>query len=850
MDIFTNAYRQSIRADILADQVKPCSIHLAILDTQNGQQMSASARTGVKSKMYGRQDYRDDRHKLAGTRSRAIRTPLIGALSGASLMAVMAPPAMADEAAPPAAQGAQDIVVTAQRRAQTASSIGLPITAVSGETLAEKGVTSTEELWRITPGLVVKDSGYGVPNYTLRGVGFENYFVNSSSTVGIYANEIAIPYPAMSRGGFFDLDRVEVLKGPQGDLYGRNTTAGQINLIDRKPTGTFEAGGSIEAGSYSEVDTRAYISGPLSQSIQARLSVAVNTSDGWQHSLSRPADKPLGAKDEVALRGQVNINLGTDSSLLLRAYWDRDKSDNEALTAVDGRTLGLPSAQAHATTGTVIFSSGDNRVADWSPDFRPHRDNTTAGVSGTLNLATGGVKLTAISAFDSFRRYEVNDWDGAAAADSNATNTSRISAFSQEVRLANRSADAPIQWIAGSYFSWDRVREDYRFYMDQSYYARSLGIDALNTRYTQTTRSIAGFGHVEARVADRIRLVGGLRYTHETRSFAGCTYDLDGSLATFVDTVLIPHVIKPAGLPVPANIAQGGCSVYDDRPTSPTYGTFADAPERLSTSRAMWKAGAQFDAAKDVLLYANVSSGFKSGGFNGSNANLKSQQSGYAPEELTAYETGVKANLRRAHLYLDSSVFYYDYRNKQTNGTAVTFVGNITGITNIPRSRIFGVDALARWTPLPGVSLQASGTYLDSKILSWQPVSTLSSYPTVVTYNAGGLQLPNAPRWSLTLTPSYAFNVGHDRQVKLALDYYYRSSTSGIGNVFQNIPGYDLVNAEISFGPRSKRWDVTLWSKNLLNTYYYNYAGLPGNADYVRLVGQPATYGLRLSVAL
>ncbi|HZU62772.1 MAG TPA: TonB-dependent receptor [Novosphingobium sp.] len=771
-------------------------------------------------------------------------------LSGAALLVAMAPPAIAGEAAPPAASGADDIVVTAQRRTQTASSLGLAITAVSGETLVEKGITSAEELWKITPGLVVKDSGYGVPNYTLRGVGFENYFVNSSSTVGIYANEIAIPYPAMSRGSFFDLERVEVLKGPQGDLYGRNTTAGQINLIDRKPTRDVEAGGSLEGGSYSQVNARGYLSGPLADNVQGRLAFAIDTSDGWQHSLSRPTDKPLGAKNEVALRGQINVDLGPDSSLLLRGYWNRDRSDNEALTPVDGRTLGLASAQARATTGTVIFSTGDNRAADWSPDFRPHRDNTAIGTSATLNLARGGVKLTAISAFDSFRRYEVNDWDGAAADDSNATNASRITAFSQEVRLANRSADAPVQWIAGTYFSWDRVHEDYRFYMSQSYYATALGIDALNTRYTQTTRSIAGFGHVEARLADRFHLVGGLRYTHETRSFAGCTYDLDGSLANFTNNILIPRVIKPAGLPVPANITQGGCSVYDDRPASPTYGTFSDAPERLSTGRWMWKGGAQFDAARDVLVYANVSSGFKSGGFNGSNANLKSQESGYSPEELTAYETGVKANLRRAHLYIDSSFFYYDYRNKQTNGVAVTFVGNITGITNIPRSRVFGIDSLVRWTPLPGLSLQASGTYLDSRILRWQPVSSSSAYPTVLTYNAAGLPLPNTPRWSLSLTPSYTFKVSHDRQVKLALDYYYRSSTSGIGNVYQNIPGYDLVNAEISIAPRNKRWDLTLWTKNLFNRYYYNYAGLPGNADYVRLVGQPITFGVRLGFAL
>jgi iron complex outermembrane receptor protein len=577
----------------------------------------------------------------------------------------------------------------------------------------------------------------------------------------------------------------------------------------------------------------------------------VTTSNGWQRSLSRPEEKPLGAKNEVAVRGQLNFDLGPDSTLLLRAYWNRDQSDGLALTPVDGRTLGLATAQKSATRGRpVIFSDGDNRAADWSPEFRPSRDNTSKGVAGTLNLALGAVKLTAISAYDDFRRDEYNDLDGSPADDSNAHNLSRIKAFSQEVRLSNQSEDTPLQWIVGGYYSHDRVDEDYRFYMPDSSFGYGLGIKALNTRYRQKTSSLAGFSHVEARVVDGVRLIAGARYTRETRRFAGCTYDLDGSLTSFVNRILIPVVIRSTGLPIPPNMQPGGCSVYDDRPDSPTYGTFADAEERARTSKWMWKGGVEVDASRDVLLYANISSGFKSGGFNGANANLKSQQSNYRPEQLTAYEAGVKANLRSARLYLDSSVFYYDYKDKQTNGTAVTFVGNITGITNIPKSRIFGVDASARWAPFTGASLQLSGTYIDSKIQRWQAVSPSSAYPRIVSYDAAGLPLPNTPKWSLVASPSYAFAVGGDRQIKLAADYYYRSGTKGIGAVFQDIPGYGLVDAEISCGPADGRWSVAIWGKNVFDKYYYNYAGLPGNSNYVRAVGAPATYGVRFGASL
>jgi iron complex outermembrane receptor protein len=731
------------------------------------------------------------------------------------------------------------IVVTAQRRSQSLSDLGIAITAVRGETLSEKGVQAPEQLWQVVPGLVVKDAGYGVPNYTLRGVGFENYFVNSSSTVGLYADEVAIPYPILSRGAFFDLERIEVLKGPQGDLYGRNTTAGQINLIARKPTREFEGGVSLEYGRFSSVNAEGYASGPLTEGVQARLSASAQLSSGWQRSLTRPNDKPLGSKDQIALRGQVNVDLGPDSSLLLRANWLRDNSDNIASTPVDGRTLGLPSAQARVATGTVAFSSGDNRVADWTPAFRPSRHNRQAGGSATLNAGLGGLTLTAISAYDHFKRDELNDFDGAAHSDSNARNISDIKAFSQEVRLADQDDADGLTWIVGGYFSRDKVREDYRFYMPDSFFGNVLGIKALNTRYRQNTKSLAGFAHGELNLAENLKVIGGVRVTRETRRFAGCTYDLDGSLTRFVNSVLIPNVIKPQGFPVPANMQPGGCSVYDDRVSSPTYGTFADAEERSGITRWLGKAGIEYQAAPNTLLYATASSGFKSGGFNGANANLKSQQASYNPERLYAYEAGVKTTLRSIGLYAEASAFFYDYRNKQTNGTAVTFVGNITGITNIPRSRIHGAEALLRWTPVEGLALEASGTWLDSKIRRWIAVSPLSSYPTIRTYDAAGLELPNTPRWSINLSPSYRFDVGGARHVKLGVDYLYRSRTPGAGIVFQEAASYQIVNAQISVGDNEGRWTVGLWGRNIFNEYYYNYAGLPANTNYVRIVGPP-----------
>ncbi|MFA7585464.1 MAG: TonB-dependent receptor [Sphingomonadales bacterium] len=772
---------------------------------------------------------------------------LKGALMfGASVLAFAVTGAHAQTAASDGGMG--EIVVTAQKRAQSVNDVGITISAFSGSDLVDKGISTAEDLSQITPGLVVNDAGaQGAPIYTIRGVGFSNFYVNSSSTVGLYVDEVAIPYTVASRGALFDIERVEVLKGPQGDLYGRNTTAGQINFITAKPTRDFKAGGSIEYGRFSSVDAEAFVSGPIANGVQVRLAGKAVQSSGWQRSLSRPDDKELGAQDQIAFRGKVNFDLGSVGTLLLEGHWLRDKSDNVAATTYDGTEVGMPTAQSLPTVGTPIYSTGKIRAADWTQEFRPKRDNKLKGTSAHLDLDLGPVAFTSITAYDNFRRNETNDWDGAALNDSASINNTKLDVFSQEVRLASNGSD-DFTWIVGGYYSWDKIKETYNFFMGDSYFAQALGVNQLLTRYKQKTESIAGFAHAEYQLASTLRLIGGVRYTEERRSFTGCTYDRDGSLANATNNIIIPYLIVPAGLPEPDPILPGGCSVYDDLPDSATYGTFAEFDEKITTKKWMWKAGLNFEPTRDLLVYLTASSGFKSGGFNGANANTKSQQVPYKPEKLTAYELGAKATLRDIGMQINGSVFYYDYKNKQESGLAVTFVGNISGITNIPKSRIYGAEMDMNWQITDRLSLATGGAYLNSKITDWTAISAASLYPDVVYYDASGSTLPNAPKWSFNATPAYKFPVSGDMSVELAGDVIYRDSTSGGGLAYKATKDYWLTNARISLGRDDSQWKVSLWGKNVFSTYYWQYASVGGNGLYVRVNGMPATYGIRLDV--
>ena len=227
------------------------------------------------------------------------------------------------------AAGLEEVVVTAQKRVQGANDVGITLNAFSGQQLKDFGVLTAEDVAMLTPGLTVNETAAtGVPSYTIRGVGFQDYSTGASSTVGLYFDEVAMPYTVMTRGLVFDTERVEVLKGPQGDLYGRNTTAGQINFISNKPGDEFEAGIIGSFGNYDAVEVEGFVSGPLSDTIGGRLAFKTTQwGEGWQKSTT--SDDKLGEKDATAVRGILNFNFNEDVSLLLIAHYIKDESDNK-----------------------------------------------------------------------------------------------------------------------------------------------------------------------------------------------------------------------------------------------------------------------------------------------------------------------------------------------------------------------------------------------------------------------------------------------------------------------------------------------------------------------------------------
>lgn len=316
-----------------------------------------------------------------------------------------------------------DIIVTAQRRNQTLTQVGLSITAVDGETLAERNITQAEDLAKLVPGLSVSDSGFSTPIYTLRGVGVNEPSAGSSSSVAVYVDEVPLAYPVLTQGAAFDLQRVEVLKGPQGTLYGQNSTGGAINYIANKPTNTFEAGVTGTIGRFTRGQVEGYVSGPISDTLKARVAGRFAFGDDWQRSITR--QDGLGRIENYtgraivewqpssAFRATLNVNGWVDKSdtaaaQLVAVFPGTLARVDRGIVVVDAAGAPVIGANGLVVTRPALLPGNNARNADWDPGVALTRDDRF--VQGSLRLdldLADRVTLTSITSYADFDRKSV-----------------------------------------------------------------------------------------------------------------------------------------------------------------------------------------------------------------------------------------------------------------------------------------------------------------------------------------------------------------------------------------------------------------------------------------------------------
>lgn len=700
------------------------------------------------------------------------------------------------------------MIVTAQRRAEKAQAVGVALTPLSARELSARGVVQPNDLQRVVPGLEIEPAfGGGQPQFRLRGIGFSDYATNNTATVGLYQDNVALPFPVQSQGLLFDLARVEVLRGPQGTLYGRNSTGGAINLLSRRPTATRHAGVQLEGGSFGQLNGEGFVSGALTAALRARLSVATQQGGGWQNN--RVTGASLGDRDHTALRAQVDWDIAPRVNVLLIGSGSRDKSEGQGLYlfaplgTAGGTGPTIPADAARDATGWGLRAPFATAVGI-PTSSRPGRDNTSSGVSAETRIGLGAAQLTSITAYNTLRRFELADWDASASAESDEAFRSRIRVFSQEVRLAPSTISA-LDWVVGLYHSRESLRE--QFYSDFTN-VPGIGGAALTT-YAQQAAATSAFGQIGWLVRPSLKAIAGARVEQETRELNDLT---TGFLNT--DIVFVP-------------------------PTD----------RRLTTTRPSGKLAIEYTVRPDVMTYASLSRGIKSGGFTAYNTTNVAQLTAFAPEVLDAVEVGVKAEPVPT-VRVNGALFHYRYRDQQVLSTVYDQVsrGPIGRIANAARSRVSGGEAELVWQITPRLDVQQFVSVRAGEYTEFVTVDAQASIAAGAQINRdfSGTAL-NIPRTSLGGAATYRWRLGRLLWEGTA-SYSRRDVQEASRLIFTpeyDVPAYTLVNAQLTVRHLASRWSVQLWGRNLTDTRYDLTRNFFINAR-VAAAGAPATAGVRI----
>lgn len=571
--------------------------------------------------------------------------------------------------------------------------------------------------------------------------------------------------------------------------------------------------------------------------------------DGWQRSYTR--DDTLGDKRQLAGRFLLDWTPSDRFTASLSVQAWRDRSETLA-----GQFIGvnyLVPAGAQARISDYPLAPLSARAADWDPGENYRRKDRFLQASARMVYdLTDEIDLTSITALTRYRQNFLLDVDGTALTNPGITQTGRINSFSQELRLAGTSG--ALRWIVGGNYSRDKSLDSNIFDFSDGSVPVGLGYTSGLAFSDQKARSLAGFINLDWTVMPKLVLHAGARYTSDHRSSDACTADIDGTLAALFSG--ISSFITGATVTIP----QGGCVTLDQQNLP------ALIKQRLNEDNVSWRVGLDYKPNEDILLYANISKGYKSGAFPNINTASYIQLQPVVQESVLAYEAGVKAAFADRRVQLNSAVFYYDYTDKQLRGRIldpVGLFGALDSLVTIPKSRIWGAEADLQLRPVEGVSITLNGTYVNSKVRGgfqgYDPFGNLVLLD--------GLPFPHTPKWSVSARADYETPVNDKIAMFLGSSLAYQSRTQALFNqpsviALQagdplnpdrrfapdtfDVKAFTTVDAQIGLTDVDKNWRVWLFGKNIFDVY--RWTNLAVGLDTVfRLPAMPATYGIAAS---
>jgi len=700
----------------------------------------------------------------------------------AIVLALLCPPQLLAQTKDGDDLSLEEVIVTAQKREQSFNDVGIAVNVFSSEEIHKLRMFKPQDVAAQTPNVKINNTlANSIPNVSIRGVGLNDYAVNNNPAAGIYTDEVYLVSPAMLTFQLFDLERIEVLKGPQGTLYGRNTTAGTVNFISRKPSEELDGYATLEGGNYQFYAVEAATNVPLASGLNARIAVQTVQQDKG-HQLNRLTGKDVGKVDRTSWRGLLKWAPSDDVSVLLNWHGGRDQSDvwltkidNPFTTEDDGDTNPFHSAASNASRMDMDAKGGSLNI-DWS-------------VSDVLSLVS-------VTGYEELDRRHIEDRDASSLIMLDGDFLNDVEQFSQEVRLAYVSDNLVL--IGGAFYGTDKVSTRDRFDAPDLLGLLGLtGVYSIGNEYRQKTDSYAAFLHSEWQFNPDWMLTAGTRYTNEKKHF--------DNAFTYL-------------------IADGF-----EFPVHPTVNNDYSADDFSG------KLGLNYTGFEHTMVYASVSKGFKSGGFQGQLTFNPDDLKAFGEETMYAYEIGSKSTLLNKRLQFNTAVFFYDYQDLQFYGGLFDSpVGTLFGITNVGDAEVKGAEAELWWKPTQGLDIRLGLGLLDTKITR-----------SVVDGVTKGSWLPNSPKVTFNGLVRYEWNLSGELLASVMLDTNYQDNVAF--DIIRSPAearegGYWLANARIEVA-HAEDWSVYLWGKNIFNETYRTqvlYSSVGFGSNY----GMPRTYGI------
>ena len=686
--------------------------------------------------------------------------------------------------------GLEDIVVTARRVEERLQNAPVAVTALSAAMLESRQVDNLTEVVRFTPNVQFSTAASGTTSASsvfVRGIGQIDFITTAEPGVGLYLDGVYLARVTGAALELADVERVEVLRGPQGTLYGRNTIGGAINVVTKSPSDTLEGNMRISVGNQGRIEGRGSISGPLTEGVSARLSALVRTDDGYGRNLvSQPGNSQrLGSGDDFGARLQLRLAPTERLEINLSADYMRRRGAPAPHTMVAFQDS--PATAAYNAIPGVVpigpqFVNTDLNQIQLST---PMVDNLDVwGVGAIASYEFDSATIKSITSYRQQNGQSGQDFDGSPATFLDQFVDSEQYQFSQELQASGSGANGKLDWIMGLYYFFEKGRFDSDI---------SLSNTPVLIFTANRTKSFAAYGQFSYEIATDLRLTAGARYTYEEKFVDG------------VNTFFGPFELVP-----PTDL-------------SDSFRNFAP------------KIGLDYRATEDLLLYGSITRGFRSGGFNGrpfSPADLTS----FAAETVTSYEAGVKSEWLDRRLRLNVAAFYNDYDDIQL--TAVTNSGgaSIVRTGNAASAAIYGIELEFEARPTEGLNLFASAGFMNN---------TLSEKEG---FTFGATELPTAPRFTGNLGGEYRFDISSNLDVLIGADV---SHTSSFTPQFDpaptaRIPAYSLVNGRVTLLEGDGGWSIGLFVKNLFDVRYRTYAQFSGSQDAtVAWFGPSRRFGLQ-----